>query len=157
MPYDPKTDSLNELYSDNSMIAKLEADLRNRRSTLAMQQTRTEEENVEAARIDCMLAQRELIAGDYNNALITMVSATSFISQLAKKPIAIIRASDHDKSLRGLMTREIKDYGYCDYAFKRGDDNAKSFKSYEDWLNSLDDDDFLASFVRTKDRADNLD
>lgn len=61
------------------------------------------------------------------------------------------------KTLKELMVEEIKGYDWCDYAFKRGDNNAKSFVKYEDWLNSLSDDDFLWRYNDVKGVIDKLD
>ena len=60
-------------------------------------------------------------------------------------------------TLRDLMTKEIAQYGWMDYAFERGDDSAKEFSSYENWLHSLDDGDFLYSYKRVRDYENGLD
>lgn len=68
-------------------------------------------------------------------------------------------------NLRQLMTKEIRTYGWLDYCYKRGDDKADTFKGqsgdewqdYENWLNTLEDDDFLATYNRTREAEGNLD
>ncbi len=52
------------------------------------------------------------------------------------------------------MTNEFKGYGSFDSRFKL--DN-KGFVSYEDYLNSLDDDDFLGHYNWMRDIINNLD
>lgn len=59
--------------------------------------------------------------------------------------------------LRKLMTDEIADGDWLDYAFKRGDNNAISFKTYQEYLASLDAYDFLATYNRVRDAEQNLD
>ena len=48
-------------------------------------------------------------------------------------------------TLREIMIKEIVDYEWCDYCayYRLGDYNAKNFDSYEKWLNSLSDKNFL--------------
>lgn len=58
------------------------------------------------------------------------------------------------RTLRQLMTNEFKGYGSFDSRFKL--DN-KGFVSYEDYLNSLDDDDFLGHYNWMRDIINNLD
>ncbi len=52
--------------------------------------------------------------------------------------------------LRELMIKRIEYHGGFDYCFERGDDNAKAFKTYAKWLESLSDDDFLDAYDRTR-------
>ena len=60
-------------------------------------------------------------------------------------------------TLRELMTKEIKDYGWTDSFFKRGDHNASKYNSYEAWLDSLDDEEFLARYNDVRETINNLD
>lgn len=64
---------------------------------------------------------------------------------------------DNQVTLRDIMTKEIAQHGWMDYAFERGDDNAKEFSSYVNWLNSLDDEDFLYCYKRVRDYENSLD
>lgn len=61
------------------------------------------------------------------------------------------------KSLRQLMFDEIKDYGWLCHRYERGYNNAKRFKSYNNWLKSLDDKEFLATYKDVKECLDNYD
>ena len=60
-------------------------------------------------------------------------------------------------ALRDLMIQEIKDYGWLDYAYERGDDNAKDYQNYAHWLEHLDAEEFLAAYNRVRDRQATLD
>jgi hypothetical protein len=60
-------------------------------------------------------------------------------------------------NLRQIMTNEIKASGWMDSWYKRGDMNAENFSSYEEWLNSLSDSDFLFSYNRVRDFENELD
>jgi hypothetical protein len=51
------------------------------------------------------------------------------------------------KNLRELIISEIKVTGELyDWSFKRGDNNARAFKTYEEYLVSLNDYDLLATY-----------
>ena len=59
-------------------------------------------------------------------------------------------------SLREIMTKVIKHNERLDYCHTRGDADAKDYRTYEDWLNHLDDSDFLDAYNRVKEVRDNL-
>jgi hypothetical protein len=48
--------------------------------------------------------------------------------------------------MRDLIIKRIKDLGCWDNYFERGDNNAKSFSSYEDYLKSLSNEELLFTF-----------
>lgn len=67
-------------------------------------------------------------------------------------PFTIYRVLVKEKpQLRDLVIQGIRNWGSLDYCFKRGDMNAKSYLTYENWLNSLEDDELLAAYDRVRD------
>lgn len=60
-------------------------------------------------------------------------------------------------NLREIMTKEISFYSWLDYSYKRGDYDAKQYPTYESWLNSLSDQEFLASYNEVRERIFELD
>jgi hypothetical protein len=46
------------------------------------------------------------------------------------------------------MIKEIAAYGWLDNCWERGDNDARSFASYADWLRSLSDSELLAAYNR---------
>lgn len=66
----------------------------------------------------------------------------------------------HDDEEMSVVTTELRQImhkqicvmgGYSDYCYKRGDQKAKEFKNYSDWLDSLPNDEFLDAFNRVRD------
>ncbi len=63
----------------------------------------------------------------------------------------------NEKTLREIMHDSIKSYGWLSFYYERGDHNARNFSNYEDWLKSLNDEDFYYEYLSTKESCDNLD
>ena len=59
--------------------------------------------------------------------------------------------------MRDIIINQIKNNGWMDYAFKRGDDDAVKFRNYKEWLGHLSDEDLLAAYDRVQDFERNLD
>lgn len=66
--------------------------LRDRRSSIVVKNTTDELLLVEAGKIDTILAMMSLQHGDLNEALISLISATSLIAKAVGKPLKIERA-----------------------------------------------------------------
>lgn len=62
-----------------------------------------------------------------------------------------------EKSLKDLMIQQIEGYGSFDFYFERGDNNARSFTSYKEWLHSLSNENFLRAYNSIKEVINNLD
>jgi len=60
-------------------------------------------------------------------------------------------------SLKELMISKIKDYKELDHSYNWGDYNARSFSNYEDYLRSLNDNDFLSTYNEVKESINSLD
>lgn len=53
--------------------------------------------------------------------------------------------------------QRLKHSEWLNFYYKRGDKNARSFASYEEWLKSLDDEDLLDNYLEIRDAQNNLD
>lgn len=62
-----------------------------------------------------------------------------------------------DYKLRKRMTDEIEPYEWLDDYYERGDNNAKAFSIYREWLNSLSFSDFLDIYNQVREKSRNLD
>lgn len=60
-------------------------------------------------------------------------------------------------TLKELMISKIKDYKEFDHSYNWGDYNARSFDSYENYLRSLSDGDFLMTYNEMKQFLDSID
>ena len=61
------------------------------------------------------------------------------------------------ENLKILMIKNIVNYEWLDYCWERGDNNAKNFKTYTEWLLSLEDSNFLEAYDRNMDSQKDLD